>query len=449
MDGQQPPEQAGFRRKYSTSDHLLTLVLIQEKTDEWQLPLWTATLDFKKAFDTVSHEALWSALAAQSVPTGYIDLLTRLYHSQTATVHTDKPSREFNIKRGTKQGDPLSSLLFNALSEQIFRCIQPIWEKKGYGVRLSLTSRSLTNLRFADDVILFAKSQKQITTMLSDIQREAMRTGLELHPDKTKILHNQRNRKTRQQPETVRINDSHIEILPHTAHQKYLGRKFTFDQTHSAEIDNRIASGWRKFHLFKQELTTRSYSLAGRLRLFHGTVTPTVLYACSAWTMTTDLCNRIRRAQRQMLRMILGSPRRRTTPQPTCPPTPTANSTDVDPNPNDVDSDASSTKLPPVEEEQSLEPWADWVQRCTHEAEQQLRKLGIQDWNSIQKQRKTKTAAHIATEQHKWTHHALQWDPQTTHPVAHRRQARPKTRWTDDLKNDASPTPPITQDRSD
>ena len=44
----------------------------------------------------------------------------------------------------------------------------------------------------------------------------------------------------------------------------------------------------RKFHMLKQELTTRAYSLLGRLRLFHGTITPTVLYGCSSWTMTTD-----------------------------------------------------------------------------------------------------------------------------------------------------------------
>merc|ERR1711924_48957 len=77
-----------------------------------------------------------------------------------------------------------------------------------------------------------------------------------------------------------------------------------------AEIDNRIAAAWKKFYTFKQELTTKSYSLKGRLRLFHGTVPPTILCGSAAWIMMVELENRLRRTQRQMLRMMLNSTRR-------------------------------------------------------------------------------------------------------------------------------------------
>ena len=48
LDAQQSPDQAGFRRNFCTDDHLFTLNLITETAQEWQLPLWAATLDFKK-----------------------------------------------------------------------------------------------------------------------------------------------------------------------------------------------------------------------------------------------------------------------------------------------------------------------------------------------------------------------------------------------------------------
>ena len=424
LDQEQPPQQAGFRRKFSTDDHLFT--------DEWQLPLWTATLDFKKAFDTVSHTALWNALAAQNVPGNYITLITKLYADQTGTVHTDKASREFNIQRGTKQGDPLSSLLFNALSEHIFRRCQPTWERRDYGLELSSGCRRLTDLRFADDVILFGTSLRQVSALLTDIQREALATGLELHPDKTKILHNQRQRRTRRKPDIANINNLQIEILPYTESQKYLGRKFTFDQPHDAEVDSRIAAGWRKFHVWKQELTTRTYSLLGRLRLFNGTVTPTVLYGCSSWTMTTERHNRLRRVQRQMLRMILGSPRRQIAQTTPAPQHDAPTSTDSTDSTKSTATDDEATAEQP-REDLTLEPWAVWVKRTTHEAERHLARLNIQDWSTIQKQRKEQLFHTIAQETHKWTHRALHWDPETTHQHARRRAGHPKTRWTDDF----------------
>ena len=46
LDPHQSPDQAGFRRGFCTEDHLFTLVLIQEKAYEWQVPVWIATLDF-------------------------------------------------------------------------------------------------------------------------------------------------------------------------------------------------------------------------------------------------------------------------------------------------------------------------------------------------------------------------------------------------------------------
>ena len=91
------------------------------------------------------------------------------------------------------------------------------------------------------------------------------------------------------QPEQTNVNGMNIEILPYSSSQKYLGRRFTFQDPTRNEIESRIAAGWKKFCLLKHELTTKTYSIKDRLRLFHGTVTPTVLYGCSSWTLTVEL----------------------------------------------------------------------------------------------------------------------------------------------------------------
>ena len=84
----------------------------------------------------MSHAAIWDALHEQDVPSSYIGLLEKLYDNQTAHVKTDQHSRNFNISRGTKQGDPLSSLLFNCVSESVMRKVKANWSKKDWSVPL-------------------------------------------------------------------------------------------------------------------------------------------------------------------------------------------------------------------------------------------------------------------------------------------------------------------------
>ena len=79
------------------------------------VPLYIGTIDFTKAFDRIKHSAIWSSLQFYGVKPAYVRLLQRLYRQQEGTVLTDKESDAFPIKRGTKQGDPLSSLLFNTV----------------------------------------------------------------------------------------------------------------------------------------------------------------------------------------------------------------------------------------------------------------------------------------------------------------------------------------------
>lgn len=72
----QDVDQAAYRKGFSTEDHLLTLSLLIEKSWEYNFPLWLGLVDFKKAFDTVEHLALWDVLKRQGVPTHYIYLTT-------------------------------------------------------------------------------------------------------------------------------------------------------------------------------------------------------------------------------------------------------------------------------------------------------------------------------------------------------------------------------------
>ena len=62
LDQNQPRDQAGFRRKFSTIDPIYTLNQIIEKTNEYNLPLCVGFIDYEKAFDSVEHFAIFEAL---------------------------------------------------------------------------------------------------------------------------------------------------------------------------------------------------------------------------------------------------------------------------------------------------------------------------------------------------------------------------------------------------
>jgi len=107
------------------------------------------------------------------------------------------------------------------------------------------------------------------------------------------------------------VNGMQVEIVPRAQPVKYLGAHISCESRQELELKHRIRAAWAKFTAQKQELTSKSYALPQRLRLFDAVVNPTALYASSTWTMTRCMEQELCRTQRRMLRMILGAGRRR------------------------------------------------------------------------------------------------------------------------------------------
>jgi hypothetical protein len=93
--------------------------------------------------------------------------------------------KNIELGRGAKQRDPLSPKLFTSLLENQFRRLK--WDNE-YGVIID--GARLTHLRFAEDIILTAKSAwdlKHVLMELDDVSKEA---GLSMNPGKTKLMTN-------------------------------------------------------------------------------------------------------------------------------------------------------------------------------------------------------------------------------------------------------------------
>ena len=387
LNSQQSTDQAGFRPDFSCDDNLFTLTLLAEKCKEFNVPLWVATLDFKKAFDSIHHKSILESLAAHGVAPTYVDLIKRLYEGQSAKVWCECFSREFKIRKGTKQGDPISSLLFNSVLEEVMRKVKLKWKSKNYGIRLGYTTTStLTNLRFADDIVLTARSLPQIKQMLADVVEQSAEVGLELHPEKTKIQHNNIGYGSRVQQ--AQIKGMQVQVLQPDAHTIYLGKALNLIDTHEVELKHRLRKAWAKFGMLKTELTDQAVPLRLRLRLFHAVVTPSVLYGCASWVLTDSRERLLRSAQRRMIRWMMGKKRR-------------------------------------LGADGQLELWPEYIKRATHFALTAMQDNNIEDWAKIHIKHKEKWRLQLEDmDADRWARRAYQWMPEGC-----RSQGRPKSRW--------------------
>lgn len=86
LETRQPVEQAGFRKGFSTIDLIHTLELLIEKYQERSRPLYLAYIDYKKAFDSVSHSYIWETLSTQIVENEYITVIKSIYSKSKSRV---------------------------------------------------------------------------------------------------------------------------------------------------------------------------------------------------------------------------------------------------------------------------------------------------------------------------------------------------------------------------
>ena len=116
------------------------------------------------------------------IPDHLTCLLRNLYPSQEATLRTGHGTTNwFQIGKGVCQGCILSPCLINLYAEYITR--NAGLKKAEAGINIA--GRNISNLRYADDTILVAKS-KELKSLLMKLKEESEKAGLKLNIEITK-----------------------------------------------------------------------------------------------------------------------------------------------------------------------------------------------------------------------------------------------------------------------
>jgi hypothetical protein len=151
-----------------------------EKKWEYNETVHQLFMDFKKAYESVRREVLYSILTEFGVPMKLVQLIKMCLNETNNKVHIGKHLSDcFPIQIGLKQGDTLSPLPFNfALENAIKKVIENHAELKLKGTHQLLPD--------ADDFNLLRDNTGTVNKNVETLIDACKEVGLEANIEKTK-----------------------------------------------------------------------------------------------------------------------------------------------------------------------------------------------------------------------------------------------------------------------
>ena len=118
FDFYKPIKQAGFRRGFSTIDHIQTVGTWIEYT-EYNIPLHMASVDYQKAVDSIETWTVHRVMDNSRIDSRYSSLVQYIYEHATLHVKLEEDwvTGRIPVRRGVWQGDTISPKFFTLALE--------------------------------------------------------------------------------------------------------------------------------------------------------------------------------------------------------------------------------------------------------------------------------------------------------------------------------------------
>ena len=180
--------QTAYLKGRLINDNIRSIIATINITNSEELSGLLVALDAKKAFDSVSHAYIERCLKSFGC-SNFIPIFRTLYSDlNTDIIINGRVEKGFRIKRGVKQGDALSCIIFIMCMEPLLRniennpAIEPI-------VSRTLNEALPKTYAYADDVNATIHDNPQgLQELFKEYERLSRNSGLELNADKTEIM---------------------------------------------------------------------------------------------------------------------------------------------------------------------------------------------------------------------------------------------------------------------
>ena len=287
-------EQAGFRKGRSTVEQIFNCRILMERHIESQKDLYHNFIDFKKAYDRIWHDRLWSSLQKYDISSNIISMIKSLYCNSTSAVLINNiQGNTFKTTVGIRQGCLLSPVLFNVFLEEIMDDIQ-----NNHTSSISNGGLTISNLRFADDIDVIAGNTQELQALTDKLSNNASKYGMEISIENSKVMINSNEN----QHADIYIYGCKLEEVEKF---KYLGATLTKNGTCDQEVRIRLAQATSAM----VRLTTiwKSTHIIFKLKynLYRSLILSILTYGCESWTLNANITKKILAFENKSHRKLL------------------------------------------------------------------------------------------------------------------------------------------------
>ena len=228
-----------------------------------------------------------------NISTNLIQVIKNLYNEATSAVLFKSSVGDwFRTTVGVRQECLLLPTLFYIFLERIMT--DTLKDREG---TVSIGGRTITNLRFADDIDGLAGEEEELANLVECLDKASTAYGMEISAGKTKLMTNNTSGINTE----IKVNGQKLETVTSF---KYLGSVIS-DKGSKPEILSRIAQTTAALTWLKPVWIDKSISLSCKIRLMRSLVTSVFLYAYESWTLTAELQKRIQAMEMRCYRKII------------------------------------------------------------------------------------------------------------------------------------------------